>query len=222
MRSALLAIWQADSGFPNGSFAFSYGVEAIAALRGKFTPEALTALIDTVLRQRWATFDRLFLLRAFQAGDDLAALAALDRDCEAMNLLAPHRDGSRRNGSSFVASHARLGNETAVRLRGAIQAGDCLGHLPVMQGAVWRALEFDAASAQLASGYVTASGIAAAAVRLGAIGALQAQRALQASLVTIETLIGDGGADAEPSSFVPFIDIAAARHVRADLRLFVN
>lgn len=221
MRSALLAIWQADSGFPNGSFAFSYGVEAIAALRGKFTPEALTALIETVLRQRWATFDRLFLLRAFEAGDDLAALAALDRDCEAMNLLAPHREGSRRNGSSFVASHTRLGNGTAARLRAAIAAGDCLGHLPVMQGAVWRALEFDAASAQLASGYVTASGIAAAAVRLGAIGALQAQRALQALLVTIEALIGED-ASAEPSSFVPFIDIAAARHVRADLRLFVN
>jgi urease accessory protein len=28
--------------------------------------------------------------------------------------------------------------------------------------------------------------------------------------------------DAELSSFVPFLEIAAARHARADLRLFVN
>lgn len=222
MRSALLAIWQADSGFPNGSFAFSYGMEAIADLRGKFAPQALADLIESVLRLRWATFDRLLLLRAFRAGADLAELGTLDRTCEAMTLIEPHRLGTRRNGGSFVAAHARLGNPTAASLRDAIAAGDCLGHLPVMQGAIWRALQFDESSAQLASGYVTASGMIAAAVRLGAIGALQAQSALQSSLPIIEQLVTEADDAAELSSFLPFIDIAAARHTRADLRLFVN
>jgi urease accessory protein len=222
MRAALLAIWQADSGFPNGSFAFSYGMEAIADLRGKFTPDALADLIESVLRLRWAGFDRLLLLRAFRAADDLTALATLDHTCEAMTLIEPHRQGSRRNGGSFVAAHARLGNPAALRLRDAISAGECLGHLPVMQGAVWRALQFDEASAQLASGYITASGMIAAAVRLGAIGALQAQLALQSALPVIEQLIAEAADADELSSFLPFIDIAAARHARADLRLFVN
>jgi urease accessory protein len=222
MRSALLAIWQADSGFPNGSFAFSYGLEAIAELRGKLAPGALAELIESVLRLRWSSFDRVLMVRAFRAGDDLDRLAGLDRLCEAMSLLEPHRLGSRRNGGSFVAAHARLGNPVAARLREAIAAGACLGHLPVMQGAVWRALQFDEQSAQLASGYITASGMIAAAVRLGAIGALQAQAALQSVLPTIEELVANADDDAEPSSCVPFIDIAAARHMRADLRLFAN
>ncbi|MFC0241795.1 urease accessory protein UreF [Rhodopseudomonas telluris] len=222
MRSALLAIWQADSGFPNGSFAFSYGIEAIAELRGKLSPQALAELIESVLRLRWTSFDRVLLIRAFRAGDDLDQLAALDRLCEAMSLLEPHRQGSRRNGGSFVAAHARLGHPIAARLRDAISSGQCLGHLPVMQGAVWQALQFDEASAQLASGYITASGMIAAAVRLGAIGALQAQAALQSVLPTIEQLVASSDANAELASCLPFIDIAAARHTRADLRLFVN
>ncbi|NEW93815.1 urease accessory UreF family protein [Rhodopseudomonas sp. BR0M22] len=222
MRSALLAIWQADSGFPNGSFAFSYGLEAIADLRGKLSPRSLADLIESVLRQRWASFDRVLMMRAFRAGNDLACLAELDRLCEAMSLLEPHRLGSRRNGGSFIAAHARLGNPVAARLRDAIAAGACIGHLPTMQGAVWRALQFDAPSAQLASGYITASGMVAAAVRLGAIGALQAQSALQSALPIIDELVTNGDDDAEPSSCVPFVDIVAARHMRADLRLFAN
>jgi urease accessory protein len=39
----------------------------------------------------------------------------------------------------------------------------------------------------------------------------------------IETLVSQPVPDhAELSSFVPFLEIAAARHARADLRLFVN
>ncbi|WP_420131847.1 urease accessory protein UreF [Rhodopseudomonas sp.] len=222
MRSSLLAIWQADSGFPNGSFAFSYGVEAIADLRGKLSPRSLADLIESVLRLRWATFDRVLMVRAFRASDDMVQLAELDRLCEAMSLLEPHRLGSRRNGGSFVAAHARLGDPLALRLRDAIAAGECLGHLPVMQGALWRALQFDQQAAEIASGYITASGMIAAAVRLGAIGALQAQSALQSVLPIIEETIANADDAAEPSSCVPFIDIAAARHMRADLRLFAN
>lgn len=222
MRSALLAIWQADSGFPNGSFAFSYGVEAIANLRGKLTPQSLAELIESVLRLRWATFDRVLMIRAFRASDDVARLAELDQLCEAMSLLEPHRLGSRRNGGSFVAAHARLGDSVALRLRDAIATGDCLGHLPVMQGAIWHALQFDQQAAEITSGYVTASGMIAAAVRLGAIGALQAQSALQSALPIIEDVVANSDGDADPSSCVPFIDIAAARHMRADLRLFAN
>ena len=33
MLSILQAIWQADGAFPSGSFAFSYGIEGVVALR---------------------------------------------------------------------------------------------------------------------------------------------------------------------------------------------
>src|SRR5260221_14482710 len=223
MLSTLHAIWQADGTFPSGSFAFSYGIEGVVALRSRLDGAALTELTATILRQRWVTCDRVALVRAFRAASDLDAIADIDRDVEVSTFGETLREGSRRNGASFLASHARLGEATALRLREAVRAGVCLGHIAVMQGAVWQAIGLDEKLAQLASAYGVASGVTAAAVRLGAIGALEGQRVLRGCLPLIETLVSQPVPDdAELSSFVPFLEIAAARHARADLRLFVN
>jgi urease accessory protein len=223
MLSILQAIWQADGTFPSGSFAFSYGVEGVVALRSELDGTALTELTATIIRQRWSTCDRIALVQAFRAAGDLHAIAAIDRDVEASTFGSTMRDGSRRNGGSFLASHARLGAATARRLRDAVRAGVCLGHIAVMQGAVWQAMGLDENLSQLASAYGVASGVTAAAVRLGAIGALEGQKVLCGCLPLIETLVSQPVPDdAELSSFVPFLEIAAARHARADLRLFVN
>jgi len=223
MLSILQAIWQADGTFPSGSFAFSYGVEGVVARRSQLDGIALTELTTTIIRRRWATCDRIALIQAFRAAGDLHAIAAIDRDVEASTFGSTMRDGSRRNGGSFLASHARLGDATALRLRDAVRAGVGLGHIAVMQGAVWQAMGLDEKLAQLASAYGVASGVTAAAVRLGAIGALEGQKVLRGCLPLIDTLIAQPVADdAELSSFVPFLEIAAARHARADLRLFVN
>jgi urease accessory protein len=223
MLSILQAIWQADGTFPSGSFAFSYGVEGVVARRSQLDGTALAELTTTIIRQRWATCDRFALVQAFRAAGELHAIAAIDRDVEASTFGSTMREGSRRNGGSFLASHARLGDGTALRLRDAVRAGLCLGHIAVMQGAVWQAIGLDERLAQLASAYGVASGVTAAAVRLGAIGALEGQKVLRGCLPLIDTLVAQPVPDdAELSSFVPFLEIAAARHARADLRLFVN
>jgi urease accessory protein len=223
MLSILQAIWQADGTFPSGSFAFSYGVEGVVARRSRLDGTALAELTTTIIRQRWATCDRIALIQAFRAAGDLHAMAAIDRDVEASTFGSTMRDGSRRNGGSFLASHARLGDVMALRLRDAVRAGVCLGHIAVMQGAVWQAMDLDEKLAQLASAYGVASGVTAAVVRLGAIGALEGQKVLRGCLPLIDTLVSRPVPDdAVLSSFVPFLEIAAARHARADLRLFVN
>jgi urease accessory protein len=169
------------------------------------------------------TFDRVALIQAFHAGSNLHAIAAIDRDVEASTFGSTMRNGSRRNGGSFLASHARLGEATALRLRDAVCSGACLGHIAVMQGAVWQAMGLDEKLVQLASAYGVASGVTAAAVRLGAIGALEGQKVLRGCLALIEAVVTQPVPnDAGLSSFVPFLEIAAARHARADLRLFVN
>jgi urease accessory protein len=223
MLSILQTIWQADGTFPSGSFAFSYGVEGVVARRSRLDGTALTELTTTIIRRRWATCDRIALVQAFRAAGALHAMAAIDRDVEASTFGGTIREGSRRNGGSFLASHARLGDAAALRLRDAVRAGVCLGHIAVMQGAVWQAMGLDVKLAQLASAYGVASGVITAAVRLGAIGALEGQRVLRGCLPLIDTLVAQPVPDhAELSSFVPFLEIAAARHARADLRLFVN
>jgi urease accessory protein len=223
MLPILQAIWQADGAFPSGSFAFSYGVEGVVALRSKLDGAALAELTATIIRQRWMTCDRVALVRAFRAAGNLDAIADIDRDVEASTFGSTIREGSRRNGGSFLASHARLGEATAVRLRQAVASGVCLGHFAVMQGVVWQAMGLDEKLTQIASAYSAASGAVTAAVRLGAIGALEGQRVLRGCLPLIDMLVAEPVPDdAELSSFIPFLEIAAARHARADLRLFVN
>lgn len=221
--SLLHTIWQADGTFPSGGFAFSYGLEGVVALRPKLDFRALSELLSTIIRRRWMTFDRIALLQAFRAAGDQDKLARIDEEVEASTFGTTMRDGSRRNGQSFLASHARLGDVAALRLREAIRSGACQGHLAVMQGAVWQAMGLDEQLLQLASAYGVVSGATSAAVRLGAIGALEGQKVLRHSLPLVESSIAQPLPDnLELASFTPFIDIAAARHARADLRLFIN
>jgi urease accessory protein len=219
----LKTIWQSDGTFPSGSFAFSYGVEGLAAMGAVSDRDTLSDLTQTILQQRWAPFDRIALVQSFRARGDLAQIIRIDQEVEAATFGETQRDGSRRNGSSFLATHARLGNATAISLRDTVRRGDALGHIAVMEGALWQSMEMDERMAQLASAYITVSGAMSAAVRLGVVGALQAQAVMNDCLPLIDQLsaapVPD---DARLSSFVPFLDIAAAQQAQASLRLFAN
>ncbi|MBV9532898.1 MAG: urease accessory protein UreF [Bradyrhizobium sp.] len=223
MLPTLRALWQADGTFPNGSFAFSYGIEGAIALRQGMDAGEFARLVASIVTHRWAGFDRVALLRAFRSDGDLAAITAIDEEVEAATLIAPLRAGSRRNGASFLASHAQLGNELARRLRTGVRKGDCLGHIAVMQGAIWWKEGLDENLALMTSGYTAVSGLITAAVRLGAIGVLQGQAILRDSLPAIERIATSPVTDStELESFLPFLDVASARQERADLRLFAN
>jgi urease accessory protein len=223
MPSTLYAFWQADASFPSGSFAFSYGIEGAVGLRQGMPADQLAQLVKATMRHRWSSFDRIAALRAFRANGDIAAVAAVDREVDASSLFAAMRNGSRRNGAAFLTSHARLGNGIARRLREAVHTDECLGHIAVMQGAVWSTVGLDEQLVQLTSGYTVASGLIAAAIRLGAIGALQGQAILRDCLPLIEELVAVSVPDdAEMESFLPFLDIASAHHAQTDLRLFAN
>lgn len=223
MTGLLVALQQADSAFPSGSFAFSNGIEGLASLCGRFDRSQLATIVTAVLRHRWESADRVALVHAYRAGDDLGAIAAIDDALEAATLAEPLRTGSKRNGAALLAAHVRLATPGAARLRAHIDAGHAYGHLQVVQGFVWRALGLSEEFAVAVSGYTTAAGLVAAAVRLGRIGAIDAQAALASALAVIaDTVKTPVAPDAAIESFTPWLDSATARHARASLRLFVN
>jgi urease accessory protein len=101
-----------------------------------------------------------------------------------------------------------------------------LGHLPTVQGALWPALGLDERAAASVSGYLFVSGLTSAAVRLGAIGAIEAQRVLGGALPLIAELleqpVPEPAGAVELTGFTPLIEIAAMRQAQAELRLFAN
>ena len=221
MLSFLAALQQADAAFPNGNFAFSNGVEGLAALGMPFDASSLAALLTAALRHRWAGCDRVVLVRAWRRGGDIAALASIDHAMEAATLPLKLRDGSRANGAALLAAHARLGSPGAAALLAAVSRGDLLGHLPVLQGVLWRDLGIIERDAVLVSAYTTASTLSTAALRLGRIGAIAAQRALRDALTSIDALtrqpVRDEGALVATT---PWLDIACARQETAQVRMF--
>jgi urease accessory protein len=110
----------------------------------------------------------------------------------------------------------------AARLRALIDDGLCFGHLAVVQGVVWRALGLSEDAASVASAYTTASGLIAAAVRLGCVGAIEAQAILAGTLATVEEVATPVPVGAAIESFTPWLDVAASRQARAHLRLFAS
>jgi urease accessory protein len=220
--SLLTILQHADSAFPTGGFAFSNGIEGLVAMNAALDRGGLTDIVTMALRHRWATSDRIAVALAHRADGDLDDIAEIDRAVEAATLAEPLRSGSKRNGNALLAAHTRLATNGAAQLRSLIEVGRALGHLAVVQGFVWRACKLSEADAIAVSGYSTAAGLIAAAVRLGCVGAVEAQAVLTAVLPEIDALARPMRSDAAIESFMPWVDAAAARHARAHVRLFAS
>src|SRR5580700_8769221 len=93
----LLALQFGDSAFPSGGFAFSWGLEGLAADGLIDDHEDVAEIIAQQLAMRWNTMDRILLGRSHKA-PDLKAVISTDLAAEATTLSAPMRAGSRRAG----------------------------------------------------------------------------------------------------------------------------
>jgi len=240
LTSSLLALQQADSFFPGGAVAWSWGLETLVAdgrlgaaagvpvpRRQRGVPRDRSAqvsgFVQGQLRHRWAGFDRAFLSAAWHAAADPQTLCDLDAQVEALTLAEELREGSRRVGQSLLGVHVAMGTPGAEIYQRYVQAGEALGHLPVVQGLLWQRLGMDHDHCQLASAHGLCTGLVSAAVRLGVMGHLDAQRVL----TDIQPLLLDLLAQPVPEltdacGFTPMAETAVMRHETQELRLFAN
>lgn len=229
-RRLLAALQFGDSFFPGGGAAFSWGLESMQAdglVRGA---QEVQRIIEATLERRWGGIDRPFLRAAhsawLDAPDEGAALdrvLALDGLYEASVPGCGSRAASRKLGGTQLRVHAALGLHAAGLLRDAVHAGRGQGHLAVVQGVVWAARGLACTDGEAMSAYGTASAIASAAIRLGLIGHLDAQRVLAAAGERIGELLAHEPVDPEDAfSGEPLLDIAAMRHEHRRARLFAN
>lgn len=222
MTALLTAIRLADTAFPSGGFAFSQGLEPMLAEDRAAGAEAVLGFMREQVRLRFRTADRVALVRALEHGDDEDVLAAVDRALHAASPIEPHRTASLRNGAALLAAHVRLKTVGALSYQQRIRADRAFGHLPVVQGLVFARLGLGEGEAVRVAGYGLVMGIAQAALRLGRIGAIDAQRLIADVLVDLEAIADEPVGDAAPASFTPLSDIAAIGHARHRGRLFAS
>jgi urease accessory protein len=220
--TALALMQYGDSAYPAGGFAFSWGIEGLAAdglLAGRAD---LDGFIAEHLAFRWNSMDRPLLGRAFRAAD-LAAVASVDLAAEAATPSAEMRDGSRRAGRALLGISARLGGALSSGYRALLSADGRLGHLPIVQALAYRDAGLDLRSAEVVSGWTLVNGLVSAASRLGIIGHVEAQQSLETARRTLADLLVEAlPDDIALSSFTPLIDIAVSRGKSRALRLFTT
>jgi urease accessory protein len=220
--AALVLMQHGDSAYPAGGFAFSWGVEGLAAdgfLTGR---DRLDQLLHDHLTRRWNSMDRPLLGRAYGAAS-LDEIAVVDRYAEAATASAPMREGSRRAGRALLNISAKLGGSLSVGYRALAAEEPNQGHLPVIQAVAYRDAGLDLVGAELVSGWTLLTGLVSAAVRLGIVGHVEAQRSVALARPTLALILGDVQPEGvQPSSFTPLIDIAVSRSRSRPQRMFTT
>jgi urease accessory protein len=218
--AALTLMQYGDSAYPAGGFAFSWGLEGLAADNLLDGAADLDDLIEEHLARRWNSMDRPLLRRAFDA-PDVEALLEVDRYAEVATISAQMRDGSRRAGRALLGVAARQTLPLSLGFRAQLTAGEGYGHLPVVQAVVYRDAGVDWAAAELLSGWTLVTGLVSAAVRLGCVGHIEGQLSLKSARgVLVDLLAEPVDTSRPPSSFTPLIDIAVSRGPSRHVRLF--
>ncbi len=222
MIDLLRALQFADGQFPSGGFAFSWGVESLMA-DGHLIRADWPTFLAGQMEHRWAPHDRPLVAYAFQAAQDFQALMALDQLTNALAIITAAREGSLRAGAALLATHARLGTAGTAAYRALVTSGEAHGHLPVVTGLVMAGAGLDLPTSVAVSAHTTAQALGTAAVRLGLIGALDAQTALQTIQPRIAALIASPLPPLDDiGSFTPLTDIAMMRHPFQAQQLFSN
>lgn len=213
-----------DSAFPSGAFAFSSGLETLMNEGRVRDAGDVHAVLSQQIMPRWFSFDRPFLQEAMDAADDAQRLLEVDARCHVQNTSDRLADASRRIGRSLLSVHSRIGTPFVGDFDAAIaqaKRGNAAGYEPVVQGVVAAGLGLSPLQAQAGAlnGVVTA--FVSAAVRLGCLGAIEAQ----SLLAQTAPVMADGlstSCPARPGSFSPLSEIAAVRRPAAHASLFAT
>lgn len=214
MASPWLLLQLADGTFPSGGFAHSSGLEASMQLGGL---ASIDDFFDDAIVQ--AAHAPLPFVRAACAAP--AELAALDAAFDATVPLDVPNRSSRALGRSLASATARVFETPEVAAVTAYAKDGPAHHAPVF-GALFGALGLSEDDAMTAYLHGAARGVLSAAVRLGLVGPLEAQRihasragAMAAAIARAKTVaVGDAAITA------PLVELWGALHDRLDARLF--
>ena len=215
-------VWQlCDSAFPTGGFAHSSGLEA-AWQQGEIqTSDELHDFLLTSLRQLGHA--AVPFVRASRA--ELGTFEPLDAWSDALLLNHVANRASRAQGAAMLSAAAKTFDRPALdALLTAAKARRLPTHFAPAFGASCDALGLTPDQAARLFLFVSLRGMISAAVRLGAVGPMEAQR-LQQRLAKPMEDVAAGSENIGPDDAVqtaPLIEILQSTQDRLYSRLFIS
>lgn len=212
-----------DSTLPVGAFSFSNGLESAVQLGLVKNARDLDEFVNQ-LSQQTAQLDGVALLVAHRAAQqqDWTAIAAADEALLARKLNQETRTQSLRMGKKLAEVGQRVLDQPEFFER--IQSKQLPGTYPVVQAVLMAALGHSEDQAFSAHQYGLASAVLGAALRLMRVEHFETQRILFQHAEKIEEQYRQvrSAELSDMTSFAPTLDVLAAMHVQAHVRLFMN
>lgn len=223
VATALAALQLGDSFFPSGGTSFSWGLETLRADGLVRTSGDVESLVAGQLERRWAGFDRPAVIAAHAAAGDLDRVCAIDREVDAATLAREAREGARRVGTAVLKVHEGMGTAGAAEYRARISEGSAFGQMAVVQGFIARASGLDVDTACALSAHQLVLSIVSAALRLGLLGHVDAQRILAGQRGRVAELMSQPCPEVfELHAYAPAAEIAMMRHETGSGRMFAS
>jgi urease accessory protein len=208
-----------DSGFPAGGFTHSGGLEA-GVHQGQVTD---AAGVCAFARQAIAQAGRCALPLVTAAHRSAAELADLDELCDAFLINPIANRASRAQGRALLTSSARsFPDRDITPLETRVRREQLCGHYSPVFGAVLNVLGADLLETQRLFLFLTGRCVASAAVRLGLVGAYDAQQLQTILSSDIDGVVAKCGRlqPLDISQTAPLIELCQSTHDRLYSRLF--
>jgi urease accessory protein len=220
MNASNFLLWQlADSGFPAGGFAHSAGLEA--AMHHGYVRDAATVCAFAQHAVLQAARGALPLATAVHR--DPGSLAEMDGLSDVFLSNPVAKRASCAQGRALLSSAARSFPRAPVApIEDCVRRDDLGAHYAPLFGAIMNALGVEVLDAQRLLLYLAGRGIGSAAVRLGLMGAYEAQE-LQSLLGPHINRAVERFADLDPldiAQTAPLADLFQSTHDRLYSRLF--
>lgn len=219
------ALQWADSAFPSGRFTLSNGVEGL--IRDKICPspataDELAAVLTELVTTTFVPTDLAGVLLAWNA-PTTEHLVALDWQLSAVKPHQSVRQASQRVGTALHLMATQLGCASAL-MQAWWEADGRVGNAAIAAALIAKQCGLSAEEAAVQELYTFVASGASAAMRVGAVDFIAAQRAVSAVLSDATAFVSKAGEFTMESlgSYTPVLDITSAHHEYADERLFMT